>query len=307
MSLVERALKKLQQAGTPPENPIQPARRPDVVVPGDSAHVVPKASEFSARAQTPQVERPSRIIKIDREKLRSMQLLPPAAMERCIASQYQQIKRPLVDAALGRAEAPIENGQIVMLASALPGEGKTFTSINLALSMAREKDIEVILINGDVAKPHLDTLFGLEAERGLLDLLADRTIHPDSVIFATDIAGLRLLPAGQHRDTATELLASERMQELMAQLIGQDRRRIVLLDSPPLLLSTESQALIASVGQIVLIVRADVTPQSAVTAAIEATGGIKPISLILNQSSEPPGAGYYGYGSYGQTTPAESK
>jgi protein-tyrosine kinase len=304
MSLVERALKKLQQSGSPPENSAQ------VGVAREAASDRPVRVSADATVSTPEppVERPSRIVKIDREHLRTLQLLPPPSMERRISSEYRQIKRPLIDAALGRTDEPLERAQIIMLASALPGEGKTFTSINLALSMAREKDVEVILINGDVAKPHLDALFGLEGERGLLDLLSDRTIHPDSVILSTDVPNLRILPAGRKTDTATELLASERMKDLMAQLAAQDSRRIILLDSPPLLLSTESQALVASVGQIVLIVRAEATSESAVLAAIEATGNSKPISLILNQSTVvPSGDYYYGYGAYGETEEKESK
>lgn len=301
MSLVERALKKLQEAGNLPDRTARAVAQPEALAHEKAAHAVAASAAAEAVPHAPpHPAKPTRIVKIDREALRAMHLLPPPSMERRIASQYQQVKRPLIDAALRRTESSTELPQVIMLASALPGEGKTFTSINLALSMAREKDIEVVLINGDVAKPHLDALFGLEGERGLLDLLADRTMHPDSVILATDVPGLSILPAGRRTETATELLASERMQQLMVQMVGQDRRRIVLLDSPPLLLSTESQALVSAVGQIVLIVRAESTPQSAVSAAIEATGGTKPISLVLNQSNEPPEAGYYGYGSYGQ-------
>jgi receptor protein-tyrosine kinase len=309
MSLVERALKKLQQSGTVPESALPPGRvHGEGTLERSARAALPASVEAAASIPERHIERPSRIVKIDRERLRALQLLPPPSMERRISSEYRQIKRPLIDAALGRTDQVIERAQIIMLASALPGEGKTFTSINLALSMAREKDVEVILINGDVAKPHLDNLFGLEGEQGLLDLLADRNIHPDSVILTTDVSGLRILPAGRKTDSATELLASDRMKDLMAQLAAQDRRRIILVDSPPLLLSTESQALVTSVGQVVLIVRAEATSEGAVLAAIEATGGGKPISLILNQSTAAPGDGYYyGYGSYGDAVEAESK
>jgi protein-tyrosine kinase len=303
MSLVERALKKLQQSSgqTPPAvaNARPRAAAELVDVPHPAGASAPTEPQQLAAEQ--QIVRPTRIVKVDREALRAMQLLPAPAVERRIASQYQQIKRPLIAAAMGRSETPIANAQVIMLASALSGDGKTFTSINLALSMAREKDIEVVLVDADVAKPHLGHVFGIQNERGLLDLLTDRNLHPESAILSTDIPGLRMLPSGRKVDTATELLASDRMRELMRQLTAQNSRRVVLLDSPPLLLSTEAQALVASVGQIVLIVRADVTPQSAVMAAIEATGGAKPISLILNQSSEPPGSGYFDYGTYGDT------
>jgi exopolysaccharide/PEP-CTERM locus tyrosine autokinase len=305
MSLVERALKKLQQSSAQPPLPVphsKPAVAAEVVEVRDVAAAMRPVKEAPASEPVQRIERPTRIVKIDRDVLRSMHLLPTPAMERRIASQYQQIKRPLIAAALGKSDPPIPDAQLIMLASALSGDGKTFTSINLALSMARERDMEVVLVDADVAKPHLGHLFGLQNEAGLLDLLTDPSLHPESVILPTDIASLSILPSGRKVDGATELIASERMRELMQQMAGYNRRRIVLLDSPPLLLSTEAQALIPSVGQIVLIVRAEVTPQSAVLAAIEATGGSKPISLILNQSSEAPGTDYYGYGSYGDAS-----
>lgn len=294
MSLVERALKKLQQSGSddfaareakPVASPKLPERR----------------AEVPAVAPAVPVERPSRVVRIDRQALRAAQLLPTADMEQRIATQYRQIKRSLIAAALGRTEPVVENGQVIMVASALAGEGKTFTSINLALSMAREKDVEVILVNADVAKPHLDTLFGVAGERGLLDLLENDHLHPDSVILDTDVPRLKFLPAGQQVEHATELLASVRLQELLQQITQRPGSPIVLLDSPPLLLSTESQAMIPSVGQVVLVVRANVTPREAVEAAVEAASGAKSIGVILNQSTESVSDAYYGYGSYGDS------
>jgi protein-tyrosine kinase len=249
----------------------------------------------------------TRIVAIDREKLRGMDLLPPVDLERQITSQYQHIKRPLVASVLSRDPALGAASHVIMLASALPGEGKTFTSINLALSLALEKDLEVVLVDADVRKPHVSRIFGMEQERGLIDLLIDNSLHASQVILRTDVPGLSLMPAGRPMETATELLASERMADIVAQLAAPDGRRIVLFDSPPLLLSTESHALAASAGQVVLVVRAEVTAQQAVKDAIDAIGADKPVRLILNQTSAPPSSGYYGYGSYGDASaPQES-
>lgn len=304
MSLVERAIKKLQESAA--HSGAQPR-------PSSAGRVVEMAPQPAAAApetpvQRPNVERPTRIVNIDKDALRAMRLMPPPAMERRTASQYQRIKRPLVAAARGKSDPPIENGHLIMLASALPGEGKTFTSINLALSLAREKDLDVLLVDADVAKPHVSRVLGVDAERGLLDLLTDGNLHPESVILGTNVPGLSILPAGKQTEMATELLASERMHQIAAELAGGGGgRRIVLFDSPPLLLSTESQALIGSVGQVVMIVRAESTPRSAVMSALEALGDSKPISLVLNQSSIEPDAGYgYGYGSYGDASVSEA-
>jgi exopolysaccharide/PEP-CTERM locus tyrosine autokinase len=298
MSLVERALKKLQEsrAGTPPAH----AARPAVAAPAGTGTPARTPTPRGERAMLP-VET-TRIVPIDRARLRSMDLLPPVNLERQIISQYQAIKRPLVASVLNRDPALGNASHVIMMASALPGEGKTFTSINLALSLALEKDLEVLLIDADVRKPHVSRIFGMEQERGLIDLLMDNNLRPSQVILRTDVPGLSLMPAGRPMDTATELLASERMADVIAQLAAPDGRRIVLLDSPPLLLSTESHALATSAGQVVLVVRAEVTAQNAVKDAINTIGGNKPVSLILNQTSAPPSSGYYGYGSYGDAT-----
>ena len=307
MSLVERALKKLQESrnGAPPTAPLQPpSPLPPRAAISTPTPVIPPVPVQESRSPAP-VERvpppqpTGRVVVIDRERLRALELMPPAAFERQIASQYQHIKRPLVAAALGKSANPVPNGHLIMLASALPGEGKTFTSLNLSLSMALEKDIEVLLVDADVAKPHVTRLFNLQSERGLLDLLADSTLQPESLILRTDVPGLSILPAGKQVANATELLSSARMEQV-ARLLGTARTpRIVLFDSPPLLLSTESRAIVTVVGQVVLVVRAEFTARSAVMDAIALVGETKPLSLILNQSESAPSSGYYGYGSYG--------
>jgi protein-tyrosine kinase len=303
MSLVERALKKLQESkqSIPPAIGVISA---DVSAPTLDLELQKGAAHGVVQLSPARLDdKPSKIVQIDRNKLRGMDLLPPVPMERQIASQYQQVKRPLIVSALGRGGPAIPNGNIIMLASALPGEGKTFTSINLALSMALEKDLEVLLVDADVAKPHVSRIFGIESDRGLLDLLVDTNLHPESVILRTDVERLSILPAGKRIETATELLASPRMEDVVRKLSADGKQRIVLFDSPPLLLSTESRALVANMGQIVLVVRAEETARKAVEDAIEAIGEGKSVSLILNQTHAPPSSGYYGYGTYGE--PAE--
>lgn len=304
MSLVERAIKKLQEAKQSPAPQLPPSaysqqraaasvmdRHPtDDVPPRTAQHVVLPA-------------RSGRIARIDKDALRAMELLPPLNVQRQIASQYQIIKRPLIAAAVGKPDQQLPNGRTIMLTSALPGEGKTFTSINLALSMALEKDLEVLLVDADVAKPHISRIFGLEQEKGLLDLLADSSIQPESLIVDTDVPGLALLSAGTRASNATELLASSRMDEAIGMLMYAHPRRVILLDSPPLMLSSEARALVSHAGQIVVVVRAEMTSQKAVLDAIEAIGEASHVSLILNQSSLPPSGGYYGYGSYGDESP----
>lgn len=286
MSLVEQALKKLQAA----RGGVAPAPTPVRVHARTGAAASPPAAP---------VVRSTRVVNLNREQMRAAGVLAPPQEERRILQQFRQIKRPLVANALGRGTPPLANGHLIMMASALPGDGKTFTSINLALSLALEKDVNVLLVDADVAKPHITRIFGVDGEPGLLDVLRDEHLDAESVILATDVPNLSILPAGRPSDTATELLASDRMQAVAARLGSADPKRIVLLDSPPLLLTTESRAMASVVGQIVLVVGAGSTPQKAVFDALDILGEGKHIGLVLNQSDENAHEGYYDY--YGQT------
>jgi Mrp family chromosome partitioning ATPase len=186
-----------------------------------------------------------------------------------------------------------------MIASALSGEGKTFTCMNLCLSIAREKDWDVVLVDGDCTKPHLTKLFGAEDELGLLDLLRDPALRFDSLVMPTNLPGFSFLPAGKADEQAAELLASARMSGLCTELSSGERHRVIVFDSAPLLLTAESTALASQVGQIVLVVHANRTPQHAVLQARDKLDESKAISVLLNQGDADRHLGTYGgYHSY---------
>lgn len=284
MSIVERALRKVQgSARTVPNQ-----RFGRVVEAGTNQAVVSGAI------------RPTRTISIDQAALRAAGLLAPSHQERQIANQYRQIKRPLIAGAIGRGKQPLPNGQLIMVASALPGEGKTFTALNLALSMAMEKDLQILLVDADVAKPQISKMFGVLGEPGLLDALADDSVAIEQYVMPTDVPNLSLLPAGRRSDLATELLSSERMKRVTADLSAGGVARVVVFDSPPLLLTTESHALAYAVGQIVVVVHAGHTEQHTVMEALDHLPEEAAISMVLNQSvGRNPGAYYYSYGTAG--------
>lgn len=300
MSLVERALKKIQESrgAVPPrlELPLQahvqpapiPAPHPVAGVEGVASLVLEQSTPSHSSLHT---------VTIDRTALRSATILPPEHQERQLADEYRQIKRPLLANALGRGVPALNNGRLIMVGSALPGDGKTFTCISLALSMALDRDISIVLVDGDVAKPHISEIFGLQREKGLLDVLRDEALNVESVILPTDLRGLSILPAGRHSDTAAELMSGGRMEQVVKALSG-DPKRIVVFDSPPLLLTSEARALAGAVGQVVLVVKAGTTSQQAVLEAIDLLGEGKSVGLLLNQSDEQSRAGYYQY--YGQ-------
>lgn len=294
MSLVERALQKVQAGEAAKRLAAKPVVEPTIgkLVSG----TVPPAAEREPAYAA------NRMVTLDRDAMRAAGLLPQPDRDREIADQYRAIKRPLIQAAF-QAEQPEGPPQkLIMVASALPGDGKTFTGLNLALSMALEKDHSVLLVDGDVIKPHVSKLLGVEDEPGLLDLLTDPTLSIDSVILPTDVPRLSVLPAGRHTEHATELLSSERMTQVVAQLARLSARGIVLFDSLPLLLTSEARVLTSLMGQVVLVVKANVTPQDAVKDAIELIGDRR-LWLVLNQAEVHGTSGYY-YGSqYGYRKP----
>jgi exopolysaccharide/PEP-CTERM locus tyrosine autokinase len=235
---------------------------------------------------------------IDDAALRAAGYLPEAEKEREFAEQYRRIKRPLIERAL-LGGSKVGDPRIIMVTSALPGDGKTFTGINLALSMSLERDISVLLIDADVAKRHVSQIFGLDAKPGLLDVLADERLEVGSVIIPTTTRGLSILPAGSRVPNAAELLSSSRMGKIMASLFDRNPRRILLLDSPPLLVTSEGGALVKIVGQVVLVVRAGQTPRQAVQAAIELFDLNQAGGVVFNEVPGGSPGEYYGYGSYG--------
>jgi protein-tyrosine kinase len=313
VSLVEKALKKLHEQRSTAESARNAgARRPADAGVDTSAAVasapamarpepVPAAlAPVPAAAPAPvPVVRNGKVVTLNLATLRAEGLLAAEEEQRRVASEYRQIKRPLIATALGKGTTPpIANGRVIMVASALPGEGKTFTSVNLAFNMALEKDTSVLLVDADLPKPQISRVFRVSEEPGLVDCLVDESKDIESFVLPTSVRGLSFLPAGKSSGTATELLASERMERIVADLLKRDPKRIVLFDTSPLLLTTESRALAGVVGQVVIVVRAESTTRRAVLEALEYLGEEKTVGLVLNQSRAEPTHSYYGYGDY---------
>ena len=289
MSVVEKAIRKLQERKQHlGELPAPPGEVPEI----PAAHEA--GSEHAREDATPSHLPP---IILEREALRAAGLLPPTEDAGLLARQYRKIKDPLIAQAIGRGRTPVPKGQLIMIASAMAGEGKTFTAVNLALSLARERDIRVLLVDADVAKPQLSHLLGLGQSPGLLNALRDGHLDVESLIRATDVPKLSFLPAGVGAEEATELLSSARMKQLAEQLGRHESCRIVVFDSPPLLQTTESSALTHVAGQVVVVVREEFTPQPVLLYALKTLEGHPSVSLVLNQSTRSgASAYYYGYG-----------
>ncbi|GGY05166.1 AAA family ATPase [Massilia dura] len=211
-----------------------------------------------------------------------------------VAEDFRIIKRPLLRSARG-IEAPIHHGNLIIVTSALPGEGKTFCAINLAMSMAMERDTTVLLVDADVARPALLNVLGLEARPGLMDVLLDEELDLSDVILRTNVPALSLLPAGRRNKHATELLASRSMSRLLDDIANRYPDRIVIFDSPPLLLTSEAGVLAAQMGQVVMVVEAERTTHSSVREALRQIEACRNVNLIYNKTQPFSGNDPYGY------------
>ncbi|MEM7504626.1 MAG: XrtA-associated tyrosine autokinase, partial [Pseudomonadota bacterium] len=207
----------------------------------------------------------------------------------------RHIKRPLLMAASDTERAP--NANLIMLASALPNEGKTSTAVNLAVAIAMERDRTVLLIDADVVKSDVSNMLGISAKIGLTDLLFDPQLSVPDVMLRTSVPKLSVIPAGQQIPNVTELFAGEDMRSLMLDLSQRYPDRIVVIDSPPLLATTGASVLGSLVGQIVLVVEAVRTPQHAVAEALRMLGPLDNIGIVLNKARHRPTYySTYGYG-----------
>ena len=292
MSKIQKALKKLQGTDRPksdnteksamttrgrlPESVIPIARKKSINIGGERHH-------------------------LDEGDLIRGGLLAPLDHAIPVADEFRRIKRPLIENTLKSTGNDHGFMNVIMVASALPGAGKTFCAVNLAASMSLERELNVMLIDADVAKPHISKAFGLDEHAGLLDILEDETRSIDEVLVRTDLNDIQVLPAGRKHSQSTELLASDRMADVIKELATRYPDRMIIMDSPPLLLTSEAQALTKQAGQIVVVIESGKTLHQEVLETLETLDQSKPINVILNKSIYTQPGGYYGggYGYYG--------
>ena len=300
-SLIEQAtlrLEQLRRAGAAMPAIEAPDALTPVAEPVAAAPVVAAPSPALAEAPAPKPVQISKRVEIDLEALAIAGIVSPNAPRSRIADQYRVIKRPLIGNAMGKGATLIENGNLIMVTSSVPGEGKSFTAINLAISIAAELDNTVMLVDADVARPSVLRVLGLSPGPGLLDLLVDGSADLSSMLLKTNIDKLSILPSGTPHERATEMLASDAMTRLLADMGKRYSDRIIIFDSPPLLLTTEARVLATHMGQIVMVIHAEKTLRSDVQDALASIEAC-PVKLMLLNQARTTSAGGYGYG-YGQ-------
>jgi receptor protein-tyrosine kinase len=249
-----------------------------------------------APARPADVRKSSRTITLDIAKLHDQNMITPDGSRSPITEGFRRIKRHVLANLANPGTGPAIN--LLMVTSPLAGEGKTFCTINLAISIAMEIDRRVLLVDADVAKPSVPRVLGIDADRGLMDVVLDRSIDLADVLLKTNIEGLSILPAGTQNQQATEMLASEAMRTLLKEMAERYHDRIIIFDSPPLLAASEASVLATRMGQIVVVVEAGKTTETELKDALSRIESCNLAGLLLNKGGAP-GSGYYGGYGYG--------
>jgi exopolysaccharide/PEP-CTERM locus tyrosine autokinase len=306
VSIIEKAVAKLGDwSGS--SRTVEAARTPEVPVAG----VVPEHDALSEQATTDALETTRRYEELDVGRLKDAGMVTPDSPRSQIFEEFRLIKRPLLKNALGQGPTRIPRGNLIMVTSCMPGEGKSFCSLNLAMSIAMEMDHTVLLVDADVAKPSIPRMLGIEGGLGLMDVLLEENLPISQVLIRTNIDKLRLMTAGRHHPNATELLASGAMGDLLDEMSRRYSDRIIIFDSPPLLATTESRVLASQMGQVVLVVEAGKTTEQKLREGLQHLGSCETVNLLLNKARFKGESGYYGYGygygyAYGYGYGAES-
>lgn len=236
-------------------------------------------------------------VAVDRKRLRDAGFIVPDTAPGSLAEEFRIVKRQLLLNASGAATGkPLERGRMILVCSAQPNDGKTFCAVNLALSLASERDTDVLLVDADVAKPEVLSTLGIEGGPGLMDALQDPSIDVENLIIRTDVPKLSVLAAGRQANNDTEMLASARTKAVLDGLADNHPSRIIIFDSAPALAASPASVLALNVGQVMMVVRADRTTESELRDALALVDGCPNISLLLNGSSY--FGGNHSFGSY---------
>ena len=235
------------------------------------------------------------------DRLRAADMLVPGSrLGPNFQDEYRRIKRPLLSNAFGKSASLVDRGNLILVTSSLPGEGKTHTAVNLALSIAQERDHTVMLVDCDVEKHGVTRMLGLTGKPGLVDLLDNSNKTTGDVLLRTDVSELTFLCAGKQHGYVTELLASQRMSSLVDEMVSRYDDRVIIFDGPPLLPTPQTHVLAELVGQVVFVIEAGKTAQDVVDEALEMVPKDKAIGLVMNKTEGMQGHSGYYYGYYGK-------
>jgi Mrp family chromosome partitioning ATPase len=315
-SLLERAAELYGFGSAPAIAPVAPAPEPEAVRepevapkadpaprqrpgPGAAEDPDPGLRRGASRSFLPVVTEAK--AEVDRKSLGQRGFIVPDSPAGPLAEEFRIVKRQLLLGMGAGSPVSADKRRTILVCSAQPDEGKTFCAVNLALSLAGERDMEILLVDADFPKPEVLSILGLEARgAGFVDALADPSLDPERLVVRTDIGNLSVMPAGRYENDVPELLGSDRTARVLERLTENRPRRIVIFDSPPALMASAAAALAAHVGQLLLVVRADQTNEADLKEAAGLLSGCPQISLLLNgtgfAATGRKFGSYYGYG-----------
>ena len=251
-----------------------------------------------SRMTAPSTAHSKQILELDFVSLKKLGFASPADSQTRLSEEFQQIKRKLIAntvPGVNRSNAP---SNLIMVTSSVPGEGKTYTSMNLALSLAKEIDRTILAVDIDILKSDLSKLFGAYNRTGIYDYLSDPNLDFADVMMRTNVPTLSFIPAGTIREGITERLASQAMIDATRELAARYPDRLIIFDAPPVLATTGAAALAPMVGQVVLVVEAYRTTLETLRSALNVLEGVAISGVILNKiRHRAVGTGHgYGYG-----------
>lgn len=306
MSTIEKALAKQKQAAQDKKDNLEvrmadnnqqcdDSKLPQFEPPPLSLNI-PASAEEGHTAQAAKIEKEAIILNGD--QLTERGFIYNSASAHHIQEEFRHIKRKLLNNAFGPAAKTLKHSNLIMVSSSNPNEGKTFISINLALSIALEQEKTVLLVDADVLRPSLHRELQFESKKGLLEYLLDEVPSLSDVIYNTNVPNLKLIPAGKTHHLTNELLASTKMAALAEELAQRYPDRIVIFDCPPILGVTETPVLSSLVGQAVVVVEESKTKLNDVKKAVSHLDEDIAVGFVMNKTvmSKKDGYGYYGYG-----------
>ena len=278
MNSIEKALQK-QQKYSEAQNKTQ------------TAHLQTDQAE-PVRSQS--VKSNAKII-IDLEMLARKGFVATDSKRQIINEEYRVIKRKLLDTAFGPLSKSLRNSNIIMVTSARQGEGKTFTAINLALSIALEQDKTVLLVDADVLRPNVMKSLELKNEQGLIEFLLGEKEDLAEVMYRTNLDKLSIITAGKSHHLTAELLASERMFLAVEEFANRYTDRIVIVDTPPLLGVNETAILANLAGQAIIVAEESKTKLVDIGYAVKHLREEMAIGFVVNKTERGNQEGGYGY------------
>jgi protein-tyrosine kinase len=299
LNSIEKALQKKNSEASAKKSEIEYVSTPISELDADKSSIEKTHTSLSKPAKSDGIVSNDKVI-IDFDMLEQKGFVSTNTERRLINEEYRAIKRKLLDNAFGPLSKSLKNSNIIMVTSSRPGEGKTFTAINLALSIALEQDKTVLLVDADVLRPNVMKTLELENKQGLMEYLLGEKENISEVMCRTSLDNLRIISAGKSHHLSTELLASQRMFDAVEEFANRYTDRVVIVDTPPMLGINETAILANLAGQAIVVTEEAKTRLIDIQNAVKQLNPDMAIGFVVNKSeqstADSASYGYYYHG-----------